>query len=524
MSPADFDKLRWQRDAAAEQLAEAAVVAGETLWMLSAYLHLVRPPGRSPARSTERSAIGRLFAALFAGDSAAVRDLLPVVRGRLEGRYVLYVPLSRGGRPDRVVRARSRERLLERLAASLPRLGLVAEAADIVLLAKALESRRPPGAASVSEFDRVFEAATSALVERIVETATDGPAPPDVATERILEGLSLLVPRLLDTWTTHARQLRLSVLERVREERAFAPIREFIERYGAGLFTQHLLAPASLRGILRGGVRHFLEDLVERAAGAEQFDEPSEPAAPSESPRARRRPERLIADLASGSLPLRQAASRLRLVLESVAENHAEYRDWNSTTTQSDRGECLHVLLDFLRVKAEHDRIAWTLRPVNMAHRVLARRGVTAAAEAWRARMRDETRDTAAGLAERIAALESRFGVRLASVGDRVRRPFTTALEQDGLESLVEPAVAELFTGAAADAGARLEAVAESFLGVAGGSGVEVPAWLERLSAAVDREIDRAAAGGGRRVAGRLPDALRWAPLPWDDLRASLAR
>ena len=73
------------------------------------------------------------------------------------------------------------------------------------------------------------------------------------------------------------------------------------------------------------------------------------------------------------------AAARLRLVLESIAENHAEYRDWNSTTTQSDRGECLHMLLDFLRIKAEHDRIAWTLRPVNMAHGVLARRGVGAA-------------------------------------------------------------------------------------------------------------------------------------------------
>ena len=42
-------------------------------------------------------------------------------------------------------------------------------------LAKSLESLRPPGAASVSEFDRVFEAAAAALVERIVESAgSDG--------------------------------------------------------------------------------------------------------------------------------------------------------------------------------------------------------------------------------------------------------------------------------------------------------------------------------------------------------------
>jgi hypothetical protein len=436
---------------------------------------------------------------------------------------VLYVPLSRGGKPERVVLARSRERLLERLAACLPRLGLVAETAEVVQLAKALESRRPQGAASVSEFDRVFAAATKALVERIVESAAavdaDGRRPTETeTTQRILDGLALLVPRLLDTWTAHARQLRLSVLERVRDDKSFAAIREFVERYGAGLFTQQFLSPPSLRGILRGGVRPYLEQLVERAAG-----EPDESDLPGAA--RPRQPTRLIADLASGTLAWKQAVPRLRLVLESVAENHAEYRDWNSTTTQSDRGECLHVLLDFLRVKAEHERIAWTLRPVNMAHRVLARRGAVEAAAAWRARMRDETADTAAELAERLARLEAESGVRLASVSDRVRRPFAAALEQDELEALVEPAVAELFTGAPEGASHRLEERAESFLGVAGGSGVELPAWLDRLSTAVDRAIERAEDGlAPARSVGRLPDALPWTPLGWAAVEQALAK
>ncbi len=524
MPPAEFDRLRWQCDATAERLIDAAVQAGETLWILAARLHVGRaaPPRRDPARG----AVGRLFAALFAGDAAGAARELEVVRERLAGRPVLYVPLSRGGRPDRIVRARSRERLLARLAACLPRVGLVAEATAIVQLAKSLESLRPPGAASVSEFDRVFEAATAALVERIVESAGTGGVDADTATRRILDGLALLVPRLLETWLTHARQLRLSVLERVRDDRAFAVVREFVEHYGSGLFTQHLLAPSSLRGILRGGVRGWLERLVERDdAGQEE-----EPAGDDGAGRrlAARRPTRLIEDLASGALAYRQAAARLRLVLEAVAENHAEYRDWNSTTTQSDRGECLHILLEFLRVKAEHDRIAWTLRPVNVAHGVLARRGAGAAAEAWRGRMRDETRETAAGLVERLADLEAHWGLRLASVADRVRRPFTAALEQDELEALVEPAVRDLVTGGSGAAGARLEARAESFLGVASGSGVEVPEWLERLSNAVDRALDRAAAGGfdpgARPDHGRLPQAVPWVETPWESLHAALAR
>jgi len=508
MPPGEFDRLRWHRDAAAERLVEAAVQASETLWMLSARR-------AAAAEHVGAGSIGGLFASLMRGDADAAADRCQAVCERLVGKPVLYVPLSRGGRPDRIVRARSRERLLERLASCLPRLGLVRQAISVVQLAKALESLRPRGAASVSEFDRVFEAATTALVERIVESAGDGAVDEAARTARILEGLALLVPKLLETWMTHARQLRLSVLERMRDDRSFTTTREFIERYGAGLFTQHLLSPSSLRGILRGGVGHWLEQLVERAE-AEGDDVPS----------TTRLPERLIEDLRSGALPLKQAASRLRLVLESVAENHAEYRDWNSTTTQSDRGECLHILLDYLRVKAEHDRIAWTLRPVTMAHRVLARRGATAAAEAWRDRLREETKDTARGLVQRLQDLEGHWSLRLASVGDRVRRPFSASLEQDELEAMVEPAVAELLTGAPAGAGAALEARATDMIGVASGSGVEVPDWLERFGQAVDRALEEAEAtprgDPPMPVPGTLAAAVPLRPLPWPLVVAAL--
>ena len=507
MSPGEFDRLRWHRDAAAERLVEAAVQTGETLWMLSAR--------RAFAAEDDRSAgvIGRLFAAFIRGDAAAAAEHCRTVCERLVGRPVLYVPLARGGRPDRVVKARGRERLMERMATCLPRVGLVSEAIGVVQLAKSLESRRPAGGASVSEFDRVFEAATTALVERIVESA-DGDGGEPARTSRILDGLALLVPRLLETWLTHARQLRLSVLERLRDDRSFAATREFVERYGEGLFTQHILSPSSLRGILRGGVGHWIDQLLDRSDA-------------DDAPPAGRLPERLLEDLRSGVLPVKQAVSRLRLVLESVAENHAEYRDWNSTTTQSDRGECLHILLDYLRVKAEHDRIAWTLRPVTMAHRVLARRGAAAAAEAWRERLREETKDTAGGLVKRLDHLEGHWSVRLASIGDRVRRPFTAMLEQDELEALVEPAVTELLTGSPAGAGAALEQRSMAMLGLASGSGVEVPEWLERLTQAVEQATDDADAlprhgSDAVRVPTTLAAAVPWLPMPWPRLTAAL--
>ena len=56
---------------------------------------------------------------------------------------------------------------------------------------------------------------------------------------------------------------------------------------------------------------------------------------------------RLVAEL-DGRLPRNQARKHLSLVIEAVVENYAEYRDYNATTTQSDRGELLYTLLDFL--------------------------------------------------------------------------------------------------------------------------------------------------------------------------------
>ena len=519
---AEEDRIRWQKDAAAERLVDAAVEITETLWMLSARMHLTSTqPSSSKQQESSRGLVGRLFAAIFRGNADHARVLLQDLSGKLNGKAVLYVPLSRGGRPDRIVRARSRKRLLAKLAGSLPRIGLVSETTKLVQLAKSLERKRPAGGASVSEFDRVFEAATMSLVERIVESAhtpeeAGNVVAEELAKQRILDGLALLVPKLLETWMTHARQLRLSVLERVREDKPFESIKEFIEKYGKGFFTQHTLSPPSLRSILRGGVRSYLERLLDREQGS-----------PDVESLHLNHPSHLLDDLSSGVLTMKSAQTRIRLVLESIAENHAEYRDWNSTTTQSDQGEKIHILLNFLRLKAEYERIAWTLRPVTMAHRILARRGESAAAAAWRTRMNEETAETVSELVSKLDRLQEETGVRLASINDRVRRPFTAALEQDELESFVEPAIAELTTGSPTGAGDILEERAKSFLGIASGSGVEVPEWLERLTNRVDRCLEKANAETASAIkfsrSGSLPNAISWVTVPWQALTQELS-
>ena len=74
-----------------------------------------------------KPAVGKLLAAVFVDDQPMIHQQMERIRHHLRGKTVLYVPLARGGRADRVFAARMRERLLERLVAVLPRRGLVEE-------------------------------------------------------------------------------------------------------------------------------------------------------------------------------------------------------------------------------------------------------------------------------------------------------------------------------------------------------------------------------------------------------------
>ena len=64
-----------------------------------------------------------------------------------------------------------------------------------------------------------------------------------------------------------AREIRIALLE---ADVNLSVVKEFVEHYGAGLFTQHVLAPGSLRGILRGGVRRWIASQMARAEGSHE--------------------------------------------------------------------------------------------------------------------------------------------------------------------------------------------------------------------------------------------------------------
>ena len=156
---------------------------------------------------------------------------------------------------------------------------------------------------------------------------------------------------------------------------------------------------------------------------------------------------RLVAEL-GGPISTDDAAKWLGLVLEAVVENYTEYIDYNTTTTQSDRGEMLYTLLDFLRLQTSYDRVAWNLLPVMLAHEVLVRCGREDAADVWREAIAARSKNIAADHMRRLTRLVGKYGMRLQTVADRLSERFVRPLAIDRLRALVGPAIDELRGGA----------------------------------------------------------------------------
>src|SRR5438874_1972178 len=133
----------------------------------------------------------------------------------------------------------------------------------------------------------------------------------------------------------------------------------------------------------------------------------------------------------------------LTIILQALVENYEEYKDYNTTTPQSDYGENLHWLLDFLRLKAGYQRPACRSRPLVMVHQTLARLNRADLAVSWQEAFEVLTRDLAEQYLARLVELEKQHGMRLGTVADLVQERFVKPLALDRLCALIEPAMLE---------------------------------------------------------------------------------
>jgi hypothetical protein len=436
--------------------------------------------------------------ALFAGEASAAREVLPAFIEKFQSEPLLFAPLTEGGTPRHILRVRIAQTVLRALLANLPRLGLLRETYDLLRTAREMEKEQPPmRGRGVTEFNHFFQAAYQAVVESVVESAPAwGPRHDD---EELVSVLERLTAPFLSLWIEHSRALQLSVLETLTGESEWRAVQAFVQRYGADLFHARFMTLANLRGILHRGAGAYLDYLRDNA-------DPLHPV-------------RLLDDL-GGTIRREDAIRRLEIVLQAVIENYEEYKDYNTTTTQSDYGENLHVLLDFLRLKAAYERHAWQFRPLVLAHEVLARRGRDQTAVLWEQSLTRVTRDLARGHLEQLERLERVRGMRLSTIRDRLNERFVKPLALDRLCALIEPAMSESRQEGERPSFIRLQRELQVYTATPMGVGLDVPYWLRRLEMEVHRvQAARTTIAVLAESFFRVPRR----PLSWEELQHQLS-
>jgi hypothetical protein len=404
--------------------------------------------------------------ALWQGDAERTRTLLPAFLANFRAEPLLFRPLSHDGHPRQVLRASFAQTVLHGLTFNLPRLGLIRETYLLVKTAYDMEQSQTLEGPRMTGFDRLFHVACQATVEAVLDAALAGEMtePRDMKGEG--EAIAALLERIIEPflalWIRHSKGLRVSAIEAIAEDKGWDALRAFIERYGKDLFTQRFMTPPNLRAILHRGIGAYLDYL-------QANPDPLHPV-------------RLLDEL-DDKIPRANAVSLLEVILQVIIENYEEYRDYNATTTQSDFGENLHQLFEFLRLKASYERNAWQLRPLNQVHDMMVRRHPEPATF-WREQVVELTRELADDHLEELTALEEEHGMRLRTIADRLGERFVKPMEIDRLCALIEPALDQARQFATKT---PLEDELAPFTATPTGAGLDVPQWLRRLEAEVQK-------------------------------------
>jgi hypothetical protein len=490
----EYDRRQFARERLAEAVIETSIELSLAVRQMGPWTQAEITPW--PHDAAWEPIAQQLEADFALHDSPALRMTLARLMRELRDQPLLFVPMSAGGHPSNILQSRRAQAAIRSLLQRLPRRGLIRETFHLIQLARTMEQTSPPQGRKVSEFDHLFPTALQAVLEALLDAVHSWSAE-EQAQHDLVDLLRRILEPFLNLWLEHSQSLRLSVLESPPPGWDWDELHAQIRRYGTDLFTPQFLSLAHLRTVLHRGVETWLRDQANR----------------SDAPR-------IVEDFLEARVDQKRIIVWLEYICHALIEHHEEYRDYNSTTTQSDYGENLHLLLEFLRLKCKYERFSWQMRPLVLAHEVLCRRGQDRAAEKWHENMAAMTRQLADQLLAELDQLEQRTGLRLRTIRDRLEERFVRPLLIDRLVSCVEPAMSEAARAShTTTALARLEQHLAPLTHEPIGIGLDLPEWLERLEEEVRRVAEKTPASTRHSHRG-LDEGVR---LSYSDLQQQLA-
>ncbi len=406
----------------------------------------------------EKSAVP-LYRAIFRSDIEQTRQLLPPFLAAISRLPLLYVPLYEGGDPLAIARVRSLHSSIQFLLQHLPRLGLLRETWHVLKTAQLMERRSSRAGVTVTEFAGLYTAALKNSLGCVIRSSADWDEG-QFNEERLIQVVGEIGEFYLQQWKEHSETMRISNVEALGDLGTWAEVKWFIRNYGQDLFHGVNLTLGGIRAILRQGVDAYLELL-------EEEDDPL-------------RPMKLVEDLSNG-LDRDSAVFCLEMVLRCLQDKYERFIEYNSTTTQSDYGENIYVLLAFLRLEADYDRMAWDLTPVVIVHEALARNGASEAAEIWQEVFRMRTEEDAEKFLRNLGRLERACSIKLPSLRDRLNERFIKPLTLDRILALVPAAIEDARRQVPSPAFEALSAKVDQYLETTSGSAMDIPPWLYSL-------------------------------------------
>ena len=480
-----YDRQRLYKESLLERIVETCVESEFSVCMLAAvigaidYLIEQKPLTDLPegANASGNGPLIPLFSAILLTDLKLVQNHFPDAIEYLHSQKLLYVPLNKGGEPAEIVAARVLQEQIRDLAGCLPILGLFIETHELVTTALAMERNHKTANGAVTEFDDLFKVAYTSMVKCLVQSTqllqqkiVSCEEVDETEAKRESEGIlfdciEMVTESMSALWLKHSETLRLSVLERVSDSKSWEQLVGFIQRYGSRLFTQQFLQLSNARAILHQGVDKWLENVRDSPSAGDL---------------------RLFDEL-DKAISKERTTKNLKLILEAVCENYNEYRDYNTTTTQSDKGELLYSLLDFIRLRNRYDRVCWYLKPIVWGHEILVRDGQNSVARMWRRSLTEQIGPEGDRYLEMLEKLRNKYSMQLETVGRRLEGKFVHAMQIDRLRSLVTPAMAKPDSRKSQRAFDKLQQETQAFTRATPGVGVDLPAWLAGLEHEVEQ-------------------------------------
>ena len=406
----EYDRNRAIHEVLIERVIDAYLVDVETTQML-----IAATLPAAGANEGLKDPVACLVRGAIKGNIAEVKSWASEYAKDLAKQNLLYVPIARGGKLLNIVETKGYQRNLKMVLDILPRMGLLFESVSLLRCCAKSEREQLGSSGSVTEFDQIFYVANQQLIDSIVLSVVQWTAEADSNNQKnrelhdrlLIDYLQQLMEQTAQVWIEHSQTLRLSVLEKVYSDKKWEALVNFIRAHGHDIFTQEFLHLGNLRAILHRGVSLWLE---EKMASSEVSDWSIYSAMNTEANK-------------------QKIVGQLQIVIEAIVESYGEYKEYNGTTTQSDKGELLYTFLDMLRLRSSYDRVAWNLIPAMQVHEILLRHGCVDAAEAWRLEMVERTRESADEMVRKLRELEQRYGMRLSTISHRIEERFVQPLD-----------------------------------------------------------------------------------------------